>query len=358
MPKIRVLIVDDSIVFRSQIRASLEGSDMIEVVGVASHGKIAIEKMKQTTVDLVTLDLEMPEMNGLETLNEMRKQGLKAQVIVFSSQSQKGAKATIEALNSGASDFVPKPAGTTVETAAQVIRAELLPRILSLHSRKSVTSTTSSPMKSAPPLRSPFFRVNIEQLKPEVIVIGCSTGGPNALEQIFKELRPPICCPILIVQHMPAVFTASLASRLTAISGIETREAEHLEPLQPNRIYVAPGNFHMQLGKNETGVHILLDQGPLRNSVRPAVDPLFESAAQIFGSKCAAFVLTGMGDDGRSGAIAIKEARGAVMIQDKESCVVYGMPAKVEEAGAFDKTGNLFEIKQVLSRLSHLKGAA
>ncbi|MEK6554832.1 MAG: response regulator, partial [Bdellovibrionota bacterium] len=119
MPKIRVLIVDDSIVFRSQIRASLEGSDMIEVVGVASHGKIAIEKMKQTTVDLVTLDLEMPEMNGLETLNEMRKQGLKAQVIVFSSQSQKGAKATIEALNSGASDFVPKPAGTTVETAAQ-----------------------------------------------------------------------------------------------------------------------------------------------------------------------------------------------------------------------------------------------
>ena len=194
-----------------------------------------------------------------------------------------------------------------------------------------------------------------ETVRPRVLVIGSSTGGPNALEKLFSALRPPYSVPILITQHMPAVFTATFAERLGKLLGAgktveEVREGRDGEVLLPNRIYVAPGDYHMTLKAEGESVRIALDQGPPQNFVRPAVDPLFQSAAAIYRSGCMGIVLTGMGADGRIGSVAIKDAGGSVLIQNRESCVVYGMPGAVEAAGAFDLTADLEEIARVVSK--------
>lgn len=345
MKKIRVLVVDDSLVFRSQIRLALEGIAEIEIVGAASNGKIALEKLTQDAVDLMTLDLEMPEMNGLETLSEIQKMNRRPKVIVFSSLSKQGAEATLEALIRGASDFILKPnlspefQGNKAQPF-EVIRSLLLPRVMALFPEVQV----ESPRKT----ESSFSKVIWELFQPKIVVIGSSTGGPGVLEKIFSELKGPFKCPILITQHMPPLFTASLAERLGNSSGVPAREAQHLEVLEANRIYLAPGDYHMDLHSSEKGIQIQLNQGPQINFVRPAVDPLFISAARIFKEKCLGVVLTGMGEDGKLGAQEIKQMGGAVLIQSKESCVVFGMPGAVFDIGAFDKIEDVSQIVQSL----------
>jgi two-component system chemotaxis response regulator CheB len=190
--------------------------------------------------------------------------------------------------------------------------------------------------------------VVLARYQPKIIVIGSSTGGPTVLESIFSRITGPLRCPILIAQHMPPVFTASLAERIQKVSGIPTYEAKHNQVIDPGSIYVAPGNFHMRI-KNENGVLITaLDQGPLENSVRPAVDPLFQSAANLYGSGCLGIVLTGMGADGKLGAERIKETGGAVLIQSEESCVVFGMPGAVMAVGAYDQILSPDQIVEIL----------
>ena len=354
----RVLIVDDSVVFRSQLKNCLEGQVGISVTGAAANGKIALDKLEQTACDLITLDLEMPEMNGLEFLEEKRRRKLLQKVIVFAAPNKEGGEQVLAALAAGADDFIAKPASAnSLDEALEGIRRELLPKILQFKKRqdlqKSTARDTSVPLPDVPAQArvAKFPLVILETFKPRVVVIASSTGGPTALERLFSTLNgQQVNVPILIAQHMPPNFTDSLAKRLETLSGVPAAEGKAGEPLLPGRIYVAPGDFHMSIGRQPEGhkAIIKIDQGPKRNSVRPAADFLFEAAAREFGATAAGFVLTGMGEDGKEGALAIKRATGAMMIQDRDSSVVWGMPGAVHDVGAFDREGNLDECAKIL----------
>lgn len=356
----RVMVVDDSVVFRSQLKNCLDGQFGINVVGSAAHGRIALEKLSQIDSDLITLDLEMPEMNGFEFLSEMRRRGFTQKVIVFASPTKEGAAQVLEALAAGASDFVAKPQGTSsLDEALDSIRRDLLPKVLQFKKRQESSSIVEAPSVACDKLNEDsstpkITDVFLETLRPKAIVIASSTGGPGALETIFSSLQ--VSCsrlPIFIAQHMPAHFTEALARRLESISGISAGEGKNGELVQPNRIYVAPGDFHMTLSRTPDGerIAIKIDQNPKRNGVRPAADYLFETAAREYGQYIAAFVLTGMGEDGKQGAVRVKRGKGAVIIQDRLSSIVWGMPGAVHESGAFDLEGDLTTCANLMKRM-------
>lgn len=361
----RVLIVDDSVVYRSQIKAALANQSGIEVVGAASNGKIALEMLDQKPVDVMTLDMEMPVMNGIETLKALRAKGSRVKVIVFSSSTRSGSEATLEALSNGAKDFIAKPDGSSAisEAAEDLIRKDLLPKIRQFASSIASDSQASRVMTPAAivtptPLTqssiaapSTYTRKELSTFMPSAVVIASSTGGPAAHDAIFKGLSGKLRCPIFIAQHMPPVFTTSFAKRIGSHTNLPSKEAKHGEVVA-NEIYVAPGDYHLSLGLVNGKLTTLLDQGPQRNSVRPAADFLFETAAQIFGPKTMGIVLTGMGEDGLAGCRAVKAANGGVMIQNQESCVVFGMPGAVHAAGAFDGQGDLSAIQALLARMA------
>ncbi len=346
--KIKVLIVDDSVLFRSQIQLALKDAPGIEIVGTAPNGRSAIERMKELDVDVCTLDIEMPVQDGLETLKEMRSLNLRTRAIMFSSLTVSGADKTLEALRLGAVDFVPKPRAedATSESPAQRIRDVLLPKIFSLFPE------STPPLAKRAPLAS---KMSWERFIPEVLVIASSTGGPNALIEFFALLKAPLPYPVLVTQHMPPLFTASLAERIGGHSGKVALEAVHGEPLLPNRVYIAPGNFHLSIGGTRTSPLAILDQNPARNFVRPCADFLFESAASVFGRSTLGIVFTGMGRDGADGAAAIKAAQGAVLVQNAESCVVFGMPGAVTEEGNFDYTGSPTDLAHKTITLSSIR---
>lgn len=348
----RVLVVDDSVVFRSQIKEALKDVPQVEVVGTANNGKIALQRLEQSSVDLVTLDMEMPEMGGLETIKEIRRLKFNVKIIVFSSHTTSGSAVALDALAAGAEDFVAKPSGDEInyENAAQKIKGELVPKILQFVRPVQVSTQSSAPVSSAN--KRTFVKRDLDSFHPSVVVIGSSTGGPPALEEVLKNLSKPIRVPILIAQHMPPIFTASLAARIQGVSGIAAAEARDGEVLEAGKIYVAPGNYHLSIIKPLDKVILKLDQGPQRNSVRPAVDVLFESAATVFGNRVCGVILTGMGEDGMLGAIAIKDRGGGVLIQDRESSVVFGMPGAVYSSGAYDYVGNLASINSYIRRLT------
>lgn len=317
-----------------------------------------MESITQSPVDLIILDLEMPEMDGLQTLKALKTNGFDGKVIVFSSASKRGAEITLEALGSGASDFVAKPngeenqeGGLSGQTPSEKIRGMLEPKIYALF--KSRFNPSKEEMKEVRPSKDRTLDLGL--LQAEIIVIGSSTGGPNVLESIFSSISAPCSLPIVIAQHMPPLFTATLAERISKLSGIPTREAEHNEPLLPGKIYVAPGNYHLTLKKNGLEAFCQLDQSPHVNFVRPAVDPLFESAAGIFGNRCLGIILTGMGSDGKAGCEAVKRQGGAVLIQNQESCVVFGMPGAVQTSGAFDQAMTPPEITSTLNQILNFK---
>ena len=351
--KYRVLIVDDSTVFRSQIRWALESVPEIEIVGYAANGRLAVDALKNKPVDLVTLDLEMPEMNGLETLKELNRLNIKVKTIVFSSLTKAGAEATLSALALGASDFLTKPnlAGSQNTSPAEVIRSLLVPKILQFCGRTPVSVPSQFNIPGpAPQASSVPTGFKWDLFIPKVVVIASSTGGPQALEKLFKCITGPFQCPILIVQHMPPIFTAFLADHIARLTGLPIKEAVHLEPVQ-KQIYIAPGNFHMRIGNVGGSPKILLDQSEQRGSVRPAADNLFESAAGEYRAHCLGVVMTGMGADGRDGALAIKREHGAVIIQDKETSVVFGMPGAIFDLNAYDYMG---PIESIANKLAHL----
>lgn len=336
MKKIKLLIVDDSVLFRSQIQLALKDCPNIEIVGAASNGKIAIDKMACQDIDVCTLDIEMPVMDGIETLKEMKARGIKTQAIMFSSQSRAGAEKTISAMRIGAIDFVAKPIPDDSRLEPhEKIRETLLPKILSLFGEKNPKPTQ---------IRKATSVFNWDNFLPEVLVIASSTGGPNALVDFFSLLKEPMPFPILIAQHMPPLFTASLAEQLGVVSGKIAREGVHGEVLKANQIYMAPGNFHMIVGGDLINPRIELNQGPQKNYVRPCADYLFESAARVYTSRTMGIVFTGMGRDGGDGAAVIKSKSGGVMIQSEESCVVFGMPGAVHTEGNFDFIGTPSEL--------------
>lgn len=345
MKKIRILIVDDSVVFRSQIRSALEAIDRFQVMGVAANGRIAIEKMKNIEVDLITLDLEMPVLNGIETLREIRRLGIKTKVIVFSSTSKRGSQNTLEALELGAVDFVAKPGGEAREASAEsfssvdLLQSLLVGKIEELFPKSLISEMKSSFLKS---------EFHWQKFEPKAILIGSSTGGPTALETIFGQLQGPFRCPILIVQHMPPIFTASLAQRISRLCGVPAEEGKDGELVTENKIYIAPGGFHMKIEKKGGLLSLQINQEPPENSVRPAVDPLFRSAAEIFNENCLGVILTGMGQDGLKGCQRLRDQGNPVIIQNRESCVVFGMPGAVFQAAAYDGIQNLEQITETL----------
>lgn len=335
MKKHTCIIVDDSAIYRSQIRKAVEEIPDLDVIGVAENGLIGLDLVKKKSPSLIILDLEMPECDGMQTLKRLNQMNFTGQVLLFASPTKKSAEVTLEALELGAKDFIAKPSykdQTPGVSPSEKIKAVLLPKVEGLLkgvSSKTVVTTSQSGGDYKP--------VNWRMFLPKVLVVGSSTGGPTALDNLFKMLKPPFSVPIVITQHMPPVFTATFAERLGRSVGVSSFEATDGMTLQPNHIYVAQGGRHMRLIKEGNKIKTNLFDGADINFIKPAVDPLFQSAAEIFGNRCLAMVLTGMGHDGYRGAMDVKNQGGCVLIQNKESCAVWGMPAAVHKEGCFDE---------------------
>ena len=328
--KIRVLVVDDSAVARMLVSTVLSDDPILEVVGVAANGQIALAKIPHLIPDLVTLDIEMPVMDGLETLVVLRKDYPNIPVIMFSSLTERGAAVTVEALALGACDYVSKPsnAGSSDEARLQ-LRDSLVPKIKAVCGVTREVTTQSS-QKWERQRTQPKEKI-------EIVAIGSSTGGPVALERVITKLPAAFPVPIVIVQHMPPLFTRSLADRLSTKSHIQFEEGTPGAQLASGKGWIAPGDFHMQLSDKGETPSIELNQGPPKNSCRPAVDVLFQSVVQRYGSGVLAIILTGMGQDGLLGCEMISNAGGQIVVQDEASSVVWGMPGAVAEAGFADR---------------------
>lgn len=332
MSRVRVLIVDDSVVVRRVLTELLQSDPDIEVAGTAATASIGIQKLGQIAPDVVLLDVEMPEMDGIEAARRMREGWPKLPIVMCSSLTERGAEITIRALAAGASDYVAKPSSLSGNGDRDGFRRELIAKVKALAGVRTGSSLLTAPA-TAPlvtlPRRSQPARV-------EVVAIGSSTGGPNALATVFSALPRDLPVPILVTQHMPPLFTKILADRLTASTQVVVKEAEEGDVLQPGRGYIAPGNFHMKLVRDGTKVMLTLDQDPPENSCRPAVDVTFRSVARVYGAGALGVVLTGMGQDGARGAAHLVEAGGQVFVQDAESCVVASMPRSVVQLGMAD----------------------
>lgn len=346
VPPIRVLIVDDSVVIRRVLSDSLKSDPEIEVVGTASDGKIALAKISQVNPDLITLDVEMPGWSGLETLVEIRKQYAKLPIIMFSTLTDHGAAATLEALALGASDYATKPSNTgSLEVTTKKIFEELIPKIKALCPQKPAAVKTIATLSVAPP---PVPRAAVSRF--DVVAIGVSTGGPNALAELLPGFKADFPVPIVIVQHMPPVFTRLLAERLNKGARLKVQEGQAGAALNPGCIWIAPGDFHMVARRAGTEVQLGMNQDPPENSCRPSVDVLFRSVAKVYGSHALAVVLTGMGSDGVAGAKHIREAGGQVLVQDEATSVVWGMPGQVAAAGQADGIYPLNALPQTITR--------
>lgn len=340
MSKIRVLIVDDSVVVRRLLADVLSQDPAIEVVGSAATGKIALAMIDQVQPDVVTMDIEMPEMNGLTAVSEIRKTRATLPIIMFSTLSQRSAKETLDALTRGANDYVTKPLNVGNATLAmQRIRDELLPKIKALCLQKVPKAGACQP---ALPGQSGLLKHKPVALGASghpitVVAIGVSTGGPNALADVIPRFPRDFPVPILIVQHMPPIFTKCLGERLSVKSLIPVAEGQPGTILSPGKAWIAPGDFHMTVQKRGNQVELVMNQNPPENSCRPAVDVLFRSVAEVYGAGVLGVVLTGMGQDGMLGAEKIQAQGGQILAQDEATSVVWGMPGAVVQAGYADK---------------------
>ena len=351
---IKVLVVDDSVVVRRLVARVLEADPAVEVVGSAANGRIALAKIAQLAPDVVTLDIEMPELDGLATLAELRPRWPRLPVIMFSTLTERGAEATLEALSLGASDYVTKPTGLhNPAEAMAAVQAELVPRIKALHGRRLLSRMPQSPPPAAevtPALPAVKASARPADARIDVVAIGVSTGGPNALADLLPALPGTLPVPIVIVQHMPPVFTRMLANRLNGRCALKVIEAEGGELLIPGRVHIAAGGQHLALVRQRTSVVTVATDDPPENSCRPAVDVLFRSVANLYGSGALSVVLTGMGQDGLRGAEAIRVAGGQVLAQDEASSVVWGMPGFVARAGLADAVLPLDALAAEISR--------
>ena len=334
---INVLVVDDSVVIRRLVSTVLEEDPDIRVCGTAANGRLALAKLPSVAPDLITLDIEMPELDGLGTLRELRKTDRRTPVVMFSTLTERAAKATLEALALGANDYVTKPANVgSVAAGMESVRAELIPKIKSLRADLVTSRPRLRSIGAAVPgqVAGPVRTVGVANgVVPQVLAIGCSTGGPEALAQVLQALPRDLPVPVVAVQHMPPVFTAMFAQRLDSSCALTVREARDGDALLPGTVLIAPGDYHMRVRRSGPRVSASLDQGPQENFCRPAVDPLFRSVAEVYGGATLAVVLTGMGSDGRKGAEQLREHGCEVVVQDEQTSVVWGMPGAVATAG-------------------------
>lgn len=387
--KIRVLVVDDSMVMRRVVSDVLAAEPDLEVQPPAAGGALALARLESGAIDVIVLDVEMPDMTGLDVLAELRKRRSSPVVIMFSASTQKAAAITLEALSLGASDYVTKPSTGSPQASVELIRTQLVPKIRAMGRRMQarlstpsgasapsgappaprlprtdsrdtiwptnppVQASTATPSSTFPRPSSTGFRAPSTTFSArtpsatfgpaagsgraiEVVAIGTSTGGPNALGVLLKELPAGFAVPIVIVQHMPPLFTKMLAERLTSTTPIPVDEVTHGQPLVAGRAYLAPGDQHMVVQRQGVQVVALLNRDPPENSCRPAVDVLFRSVAATYGAAALGVVLTGMGQDGLVGSQALRAAGSQILAQDEPSSVVWGMPGFVVRAGLAD----------------------
>jgi two-component system chemotaxis response regulator CheB len=327
MKKVRVLVVDDSALMRKLIPQMLEADPSIEVVGTAMDGTFCLKKIEELRPNVVTLDLQMPGMNGIDTLKEiMRRNPLP--VIVVSSHSTEGASVTFKALGLGAFDFVTKPQDASAHMAESA--AELIAKIKAAADCKVVRPGSSMVAQARPEKILIGKRV---PLPTKLVAIGISTGGPQALEFLLAQLPPDFPGAIVVVQHMPEGFTDMFARRLDELSALRVKEAQSGDALQAGRVLICPGSRHMKVKRLTMGDVVVLNDEPRVNGHRPSVDVLFNSLAEEFGPQGIAVLMTGMGDDGAEGLGAVKKSGGMTIAQSEESCVVFGMPKAAIERG-------------------------
>lgn len=370
--KSKLLVVDDSAFMRKLISDFFTDHLQIEVVGSARNGKDAIKKIQQLKPDVVTLDVEMPEMNGLDALKEIMIQ-CPVPVVMLSSTTQRGTENTLTAMEYGAVDFVAKPSGTIsldlhkiqddlvhkVVEASKVPIAKLKKTISSptTFAPQKVTTAaavtmTSTPSKAIPVFDKPVKKVEWNKHSKKIILIGTSTGGPRALQEVITKIPGNVDAPILIVQHMPAGFTKSLATRLDQLSQIHVKEAEQGDILQKGTAYIAPGGYHLKLRKVGSTFAIALDQNePPRSGHRPSVDVMFEDVSKYQDFDKIAVIMTGMGYDGSKGLVALKKSGNVMAIAESaETCIVYGMPKAAVETQLVDEVADVDVIAQTIMK--------
>lgn len=355
---IRVLVVDDSVVIRRLVVQALETDPEVEVVATAANGKLALAKVEQFAPDAVTMDIEMPELDGVEAVRELRKRGHRMPIIMFSTLTERGATATLDALSAGASDYVSKPSNVgSISESLAAVADQLIPKIRALVPRRSAVAAApvraaSAPLRTSVPARAAVHpRPGIRRHPIRAVVLGCSTGGPEALSRVVERITVPLPVPVLVVQHMPAVFTRQLASRLDRLGPSQVHEAQDGQALVPGGIYIAPGDTHLEVEGAADRLRARITHSPPVNFCRPSVDVLFRSALQVIGPDLLAVILTGMGADGKAGAGAIAEAGGTVVVQDEQSSVVWGMPGATATAGFAHRILPVLEIGPTITSL-------
>lgn len=367
---LRVLVADDAVLFRRAIADTLASLPGVEVVGAASNGRLALQKVTELKPDLLTLDLEMPVLDGLGVLDGLRAARHPVTVIVVSALTTRGGQLTLKALEKGAFDFITKPEGADAGASRDTLRRELSPRVLAVAQRLAVrrilgrnggpaTPAQATPVR--PPALAPSATPDLAgtsarmarlaaAFKAELALIGVSTGGPTALARLLPALPGDLGVPVLVVQHMPPLFTASLAESLAGKCALRVKEAADGEVAAANTVYIAPGGRQMRLAPGaDRGKLIQVTDDPPENNCRPAVDYLFRSVATHFPGRAVAAILTGMGSDGTLGLRLLKRQGAFVIAQDEPSCVVYGMPKAAVDAGVVDAVLPLDAIAQRLT---------
>lgn len=364
---LRILVVDDTIVYRKAVSDIIEEIPGVELAGVAHNGKIALSKIQTLKPDILTLDIEMPEMNGIEVLMELQKSHPGIGVIMLSTLTSEGSDMTMRALELGAFDFILKPQSKNQIEGKREIRAALEPILKAFAKSRYASSLISSKGRISGPTSLPSSSVStkpavgtrifkplgtkptaVRRGKSEIVAIGISTGGPNALNQMLPQLPGNLGVPVLIVQHMPPVFTKSLAASLDKKCVLTVKEAVNGENILPNVVYIAPGGKQMKLmaGTDGQNRRIKITDDPPENSCKPSVDYLFRSVADYYVGRTTAVIMTGMGSDGTLGLGVLKQKSAFIIGQDESSCIVYGMPKAPAELGYLDIVAPLGKIAE------------
>lgn len=344
MEKLKVLIIEDSAFMRKMITEILLSDERIHMIETARNGKEGLKKIKTFSPDVITLDIEMPVLDGIDTLKVIMEE-TPLPVVMLSSLTSRGATQTIEAMSVGAIDFIAKPSGS-ISLDINDIKEEIIDKV--------IMAAHSNTTRKKKPITDPVKTMPKQQAHTKSLVaIGTSTGGPRALQEVLRHLPKDFNAPILIVQHMPPNFTKSLANRLNTLSEIEVKEATHGEIIRKGVAYIAPGDFHMRVRKTGMALTIELTKSPLVNGHRPAVDTLFLSIAELERLNKIAVILTGMGRDGSLGLTEIKKRdKGAIILSESEdSSIVYGMPAAAAETGYVNQVLNLYKMGEAINNL-------
>ncbi|MCY6370435.1 protein-glutamate methylesterase/protein-glutamine glutaminase [Clostridium ganghwense] len=344
MDKIKVIVVDDSALMRKIVSDIINSNNDMEVINTSRNGEDLFKKLSREKPDVITLDVEMPKMDGITTLKKMKEEKYNIPVIMLSSISKRGTALTMECLENGAFDFIPKPSGA-ISLDIEKVGEELKSKIKLAYSKNIYKEKSTSLKKDRKLQKENVASVSEKNKKINAVVIGASTGGPKALYKVVTQLPADIGVPVFIVQHMPVGFTKAFAERLDSNSKIKVKEASEGDNVEKNVVYIAPGGFHMEVGADKK---IHLNTEPPIWGVRPAVDKLFVSASMIYGKYLLSVVLTGMGKDGAQGTAVIKENGGVTISEDKSTCTIYGMPKAAYETGKVDEVLPINEIASII----------